>query len=69
MSTYISWIEQSIKEGHIKYYEYENFQDVVKIGYGGLGLVYRATRKQHNFALKSFNNFADSIVKEIISEV
>ena len=69
MSEDINWIEQCIKEKHIKHYDYKKFSNIVKIGSGGFGQVYRANLKQSVFALKSFNEVDNSLVKEIISEV
>jgi hypothetical protein len=67
---YIDWIEKSISEGNIKYYEYLEFEKKQKIGSGTHGKVIRANMKNTDrfFALKSFNN--DKItLKEVVSEV
>ena len=69
MSKYIDWIEQCMKEKHIKYYEYKKFSSIIKIGKGGFSQVYRANLKQSVFALKSFSVADNSLVKEIVSEV
>ena len=67
-STWINWIEQCIKEKHIKYYDHKKFNNIEVIGTGGFGKVFKANRKQQDFALKSFN-LDNSTVKEIVSEV
>ena len=67
---YIDWIEKSISEEHIKYYEYSDFINIQPIGKGSFGNVVRANWKNTGriFALKSFND--DKItLKEIINEV
>ena len=69
MSEDINWIEQCIKQKHIKYYEYNKFSNIIKIGSGGFSHVYRANLKQKVFALKSFSVADNSLVKEIVSEV
>ncbi|CAG8545791.1 6119_t:CDS:2 [Funneliformis caledonium] len=63
------WLEKSIVEKHIKYYEYLDFNHIKLIGegsYGNVNLVkWRSTRL---FALKSFNNNKQSL-KEVIKEL
>jgi serine/threonine protein kinase len=56
---YINWIEEAISKKHIKYYEYENFNNIEEIGSGSFGKVYRANWKSSKsfLALKSFCNF------------
>ena len=68
---WVNWIEESISQKHIKYYEFEHFSDVQEIGIGSFGKVYRANWKNSHkdFALKSFYSFDDATVKEIIHEV
>ena len=67
--SYIVWLETSISEGHIKYYEYSDFKNIQPIGSGSFGSVVRATWKNTNtFALKSFNNDKQTL-KEIVKEV
>ena len=34
------WIEEAIAKKHLKYYEYEHFNNIRKIGSGGFGEVY-----------------------------
>ncbi|PKK64551.1 hypothetical protein RhiirC2_756530 [Rhizophagus irregularis] len=66
MSTYT--LEQYIKKHDLKYYKYDEFNDIEEIGGGLVGKVYKANWKQNGkcLVLKSFslNN-----VKEIIYEV
>jgi hypothetical protein len=67
----INWIEEAISKKHIKYYEYEYFYNIKEIGTGGFGKVYCAKWKHSNksLALKSFYNFNDATVKEVVHEV
>jgi hypothetical protein len=67
----ISWIEKAISNNHIKYYEYKNFRNIQKIGHGNFGNVYRANLKnlEQYLVLKSFFNFDNITVKEIVHEV
>jgi hypothetical protein len=66
---HIDWLNKSIKEKHIIYYEYSDFKNFQLIGSGSYGKVERANWKNNRFyALKSFNN--DKItLKEAINEV
>jgi hypothetical protein len=68
---WINWIEEAISKKHIKYYEYEYFYNIKEIGSGGFGKVYRANWKNSNkyLALKSFYNFNDATIREIVHEV
>ncbi|UZO03360.1 uncharacterized protein OCT59_023767 [Rhizophagus irregularis] len=68
---YINWIEEAISKKHIKYYEYENFNNIEEIGSGSFGKVYRANWKSSNsfLALKSFCNFNSVTVKEVVNEI
>jgi hypothetical protein len=63
-------IEQCVKEKHLKYYEYNEFNKMEEIGSGLVGKVYRANWKQNekSLALKSFN-LDDITVEEIVNEV
>ena len=65
---WINWIEEAISKKHIKYYEYKDFHNIEKIGNGS---IHRANWKnsEQYLILKSFYNFNDIIVKEIIREV
>ncbi|RIA92700.1 kinase-like domain-containing protein [Glomus cerebriforme] len=67
----INWIENAISNEFIKHYEFENFYNLTEIGSGGFGIVYRANLKNSYkcFALKSFINFDNGTVKEIIHEI
>jgi hypothetical protein len=70
MSVDIEWIENCIKERSIKYYEYNEFNDIKKIGSESFGKVYRANWKQNEkcLALKSFSPDS-ATVKQIVEEV
>jgi hypothetical protein len=67
---WIKWIEESISKNHFKYYEYEHFHGFQEVGSGGFGKVFRAKWKSsHTYlALKSFYNFNNNMVKEIVQE-
>src|SRR5688572_7661477 len=66
---YIDWLEKSISDEHIIYYEYSDFQNLQKIGRGSYGDVSRANWKENRlYVLKSFNN-DKTILKEIVNEV
>jgi len=66
-----NWIEDAISKKLIKHYEFEHFHDINEIGSGGFAKVYRANWKNFHkyYALKSFFNFNDSTVREIVHEV
>ena len=67
---WVQWIEDGISKYYINCHEYDEFQDIERIGSGAFGEVSRATWKSTNsvVALKSFKN--DScIMKEIVNEV
>ncbi|POG63506.1 hypothetical protein GLOIN_2v1845867 [Rhizophagus irregularis DAOM 181602=DAOM 197198] len=65
------WIEEAISKKHIKYYEYEHFSNIEKIGFGAFGKVYRANwrNKEQYLALKSFFNHDKATTKEIVEEL
>src|SRR5687768_4319136 len=66
----INWLEKSIADEHVNYYEYSDFKNLQLIGNGFFGNVMRANWKNtnHFFALKSFNH--DKItLKEVVNEV
>ena len=66
---YIDWLEKSIKEEHIVYYEYSDFKNLKSIGSGSYGNVIRANWKNNQlYALKSFNDDKFTL-KEVINEV
>ena len=70
LNYYIDWLNNSITEEHIKYYEYSDFTNIQPIGKGSYGNVVRVNWKNSNrlFALKSFNN-DNQTLKEVIKEV
>ncbi|CAB5386230.1 unnamed protein product [Rhizophagus irregularis] len=61
-------LEQCVKKYHLKYYKYNEFNQIKEIGGGLVGKVYKANWKQNGkcLVLKSFN--LDN-VEEIISEI
>ena len=65
------WLEKSISEERIKYYDYGEFKNIESIGSGSFGTVVRATWKNTDrfFALKSFFSPDKTTLKEIINEV
>ncbi|RGB25790.1 kinase-like domain-containing protein [Rhizophagus diaphanus] len=67
---YSDWLEKSIAEEFITYYEYSEFKNPQTIGKGSFGNVTRSNWKNTNkyFALKSFND-DKTILKEIINEI
>jgi hypothetical protein len=54
----VNWIEQSIAEGHIKYFEDSNIENKQLITSGSSGSVYRFNWKNTSaiLVLKTFNN-------------
>jgi hypothetical protein len=66
---WISFIEEYVFKKNIKCYEYEHFSNVQEIGTGSFGKVYRANWKSSLLALKSFHDFNDATVKELVREV
>ncbi|GBC00004.1 hypothetical protein RclHR1_03700011 [Rhizophagus clarus] len=67
---YINWLEKSITDKCMKYYEYSDFKIIERIGNGSFGSVSRANWKDTEIvlALKSFNNQA-STLKEVVNEL
>jgi serine/threonine protein kinase len=67
---YNNWLETSINNGCIEYFEYSNFENIQSIGRGTFGSVVRANWKNTNkfYALKSFNNEEAALFK-IVREV
>jgi hypothetical protein len=67
---YTDWLEKSITNEHINYYEYSDFKNIQNIGNGAFGSIARANWKNTNtiFALKSFNN-QKSTLQEVVNEV
>lgn len=70
LNYYIDWLDNSITEEHIKYYEYSNFTNIQRIGKGSYGRVDRVNWKNSNrlFAIKSFDNDKQTL-KEVVKEV
>ncbi|GES80252.1 kinase-like domain-containing protein [Rhizophagus clarus] len=70
-SQLLDWIDQCIKEKHIKYYEYHDFNNLEETGSGGFSKVYKANLKHSEkyFALKSFNSDNDDDVKRAVNEI
>ncbi|RGB27588.1 kinase-like domain-containing protein [Rhizophagus diaphanus] len=68
---WIKWIEEAIAKKHIKYYDYTRFNNIQEIGSGGFGRVFRANWKssRNYLALKSFFNFNNITLKEIVNEL
>ncbi|GBC20787.2 kinase-like domain-containing protein [Rhizophagus irregularis DAOM 181602=DAOM 197198] len=68
---WVNWIEEAVAKNYFKYYEFDNFRNVQKIGFGGFGEVYRANWKssRNYLALKSFPDFNDVTIKEIVKEL
>jgi hypothetical protein len=67
---WINWIEEAIDKEHLKYYEYNQFNNIQEIGIGSFGKVYRARWKLfEHLALKSFFNLNITTAKEIVHEV
>ncbi|CAB4388522.1 unnamed protein product [Rhizophagus irregularis] len=66
-----NWIEEAIAKDYFKYYEYNQFSNFQEIGSGGFGKVYRANWRSSNgyLALKSFYNYNDITIKEIVKEL
>ena len=74
MSNVISlkdWLEDSITNGYLNYYEYSEFKNIQPLGNGSYGSVVRANWKNTDtiLAVKSFNNQALTFYKEVINEV
>ena len=42
-NTYINWIEQCIREKHIKCYDYKKFSEIEAIGTGAFGKVFKGS--------------------------
>jgi serine/threonine protein kinase len=66
----LDWLNNSIAEEHIKYYEFSEFKNIQSIGKGSYGNVVRGNWKNSDrfFALKSFNN-DKQILNEVVKEV
>ncbi|RGB27424.1 kinase-like domain-containing protein [Rhizophagus diaphanus] len=68
---WVNWIEEAVDKGHLKFYEYEEFNKIQHIGTGGFGNVYRANWKNSEklYALKSFFSLNNITMKEIVREL
>ncbi|CAB5363149.1 unnamed protein product [Rhizophagus irregularis] len=67
---YIDWLEKSIVDEYINYYDYSEFKNLEPLGNGSYGSVVRAKWRNSDtfFALKTFNN--DKItLKEVVNEI
>src|SRR4051794_27227989 len=66
----IDWLNHSIADEHIKYYEYSDFKIIQQIGEGSYGNVVYANWKNSDrfFALKSFKN-DEQTLNEVVKEV
>ena len=74
MSNVISlkdWLENSITNGYLNYYEYSEFKNIQPLGDGSYGSVVRANWKNTDtiLAVKSFNSQASTFYKDVINEV
>jgi hypothetical protein len=69
-NNYTVWLEKSITNEYLKYYEYSEFKNIQPIGGGNFGNVFRANWKNTDtvLALKSFDNNKLTL-KEIVNEV
>jgi hypothetical protein len=65
----VNWFDESITNNYLKYYEYSHFYNVQEIGFGRFGKIYRANCRNSCIVLKSFFNFNNVTVKEIVNEV
>jgi len=61
-----NWLEKAIAEKYIKYYEYDEFDNIKAISCSSSGRVCRANWKSSNMILKYSNN---STIEEFINEV
>ncbi|GBB89412.1 hypothetical protein RclHR1_01610003 [Rhizophagus clarus] len=68
---WVKWIEEAVDREYLKFYEYNQFNNIQHIGTGGFGKVYRANWKnsEKQFALKSFFSLDNITVKEIVREL
>ena len=72
INEWAKWIEDGIDKEFINHYNYNEFQDIQPVGYGGFGKVYRANWESSNtvVALKRIeNNVKSCVMKEIVNEV
>ena len=71
---YVDWLEKSITDGYISYYEYSEFNNIQSLGNGSFGSVVRANWKNTDtiLALKSFykqTSTTSPLYKEVVDEV
>ena len=71
---YICWLEKSISDGYISYYEYSEFKNIQLLGNGSFGSVVRANWKNTDtiLALKFFYkkmSTTSPLYKEVVNEV
>ncbi|RGB37964.1 kinase-like domain-containing protein [Rhizophagus diaphanus] len=68
---YINWLEKSIADEYLNYYEYSEFKNLKPIGNGSFGSVIRANWKNSGnfFALKTFKNNCNTTLKELVNEI
>ena len=71
---YVDWLEKSITDGYISYYEYSEFKNIEWLGKGSFGSVVRANWKDTDtiLALKSFykqTSNTSPLYKEVVNEV
>ncbi|CAB4474494.1 unnamed protein product [Rhizophagus irregularis] len=68
---WVNWIEEAVDKEHLKFYEYEDFNNIQHIGTGAFGNVYRANWKNSGklVALKSFISLNNLTMKEIVREL
>ncbi|GES88000.1 kinase-like domain-containing protein [Rhizophagus clarus] len=66
-----NWIEESIAKDYFKYYDFNHFSNFQEICFGNHGKVCRAKWKnsRNYLALKSFFNFNNITIKEIVKEL
>ena len=67
---WVQWIKDGISKEYINYHDYDEFQNIRRIGFGAFSKVYRATwcTSDTVVALKSFEN-DNFVMKEIVNEV
>ncbi|CAB4427236.1 unnamed protein product [Rhizophagus irregularis] len=68
---YINWLEKSIADEYLNYYEYSEFKSLKPIGNGSFGSIVRANWKNTGnfFAIKAFKNNCNTTLKELVNEI
>ncbi|GET58636.1 kinase-like domain-containing protein [Rhizophagus irregularis DAOM 181602=DAOM 197198] len=68
---YNKWLEKSIANEYLNYYEYSEFKNLESIGNGSHGNVVRANWKNAGnfFALKTFKYYDNIMLKELVNEI